>query len=476
MAIDWSDAPPDVAARRRRGAAAGVDVKVETDRPNNEVTAGETMNLKLTVTNHGHARRSTACSRWPRARTRCSTTRSSSSASSSRAKRARRRRPPAGATSRGTRSARRADCPRTRRASASIPKDALMRADGVKFHFEEARGPRPGRRRAPGDGQVARPPGLRLLVRDHRQPPRQRRRPRPEGRGADDVPDGQERRQGPQLRDQANLRNLSGEGLLLHDGRFDISNMMPGETRRVAFTFDVEPSLADPEARSQLSIRDDDLREERGREGSHSGRRCRSPIAASGGAQRRARAAAPTSSTSRTPAGRVFARLPAGAARRGARDGQRVHEALAGRRRFAFAQAADSKPAERRPAARVRGRDGARAARARNPAAAARHARRAHRGPRRPRATTRACSTRTSSSARARSSTGPTATAPIRSRWTSTRTCRFARASTSSRSSPARTRTRPTQRTFIVRRDGPGGELLQTPKTEDELSETSDDE
>ena len=28
-------------------------------------------------------------------------------------------------------------------------------------------------------------------------------------------------------------------------------------------------------------------------------------------------------------------------------------------------------------------------------------------------------------------------------------------------------------RTFIVRRDGPNGELLTTPKTEDELSETS---
>ncbi len=29
-----------------------------------------------------------------------------------------------------------------------------------------------------------------------------------------------------------------------------------------------------------------------------------------------------------------------------------------------------------------------------------------------------------------------------------------------------------THRTFIVRRDGPNGELLATPKTEDELSET----
>ena len=33
---------------------------------------------------------------------------------------------------------------------------------------------------------------------------------------------------------------LSGDGLLLHEGRFDISNLQPGETRKVLFTFDVE--------------------------------------------------------------------------------------------------------------------------------------------------------------------------------------------------------------------------------------------
>ena len=59
----------------------------------------------------------------------------------------------------------------------------------------------------------------------------------------------------------ANLRNLSGEGVLLHDGRFDLSNMMPGDTKRVAFTFDVESQLQEPEAKVELSIRDEDLRE-----------------------------------------------------------------------------------------------------------------------------------------------------------------------------------------------------------------------
>jgi len=61
---------------------------------------------------------------------------------------------------------------------------------------------------------------------------------------------------------QANLRNLSGDGLLLHEGRFnDVTNMAPGETRRVAFTFDVEPPLDGNEAKVELSIVDQDLRE-----------------------------------------------------------------------------------------------------------------------------------------------------------------------------------------------------------------------
>ena len=171
-------------------------MKVETDRANNEVTAGDPMNLKLTVTNKGTTHALPALRGRPRARTRCSTTRSSSSASSSRASRARRRRRRAGATSRATRSARPRRPPKDAPRECDVPKDALMRADGVKLHFEEARGHAPADAELRDDGQVARAAGLRLLVRDHRQPHGQRRRARPEGRGPDDVPDGQERRQG----------------------------------------------------------------------------------------------------------------------------------------------------------------------------------------------------------------------------------------------------------------------------------------
>ena len=115
-----------------------------------------------------------------------------------------------------------------------------MRADGVKLHFEEARGRAPADAEIRDDGEGARAPvfAYSYEIIDNRQ--RQRRRARPEGRGPDDVPDREERRaRAAAFETQANLRNLSGEGLLLHDGRFDISNMMPGDVKRVAFTFDV---------------------------------------------------------------------------------------------------------------------------------------------------------------------------------------------------------------------------------------------
>ena len=65
---------------------------------------------------------------------------------------------------------------------------------------------------------------------------------------------------GPSYETQANLRNVSGDGLLLHAGRFDISNMKPGEGRNVAFTFDVLESLAEPTANLEISVTDRDLR------------------------------------------------------------------------------------------------------------------------------------------------------------------------------------------------------------------------
>jgi len=59
---------------------------------------------------------------------------------------------------------------------------------------------------------------------------------------------------------QANIRNLTGDGLLIHNGRFDISNMKPGEVRNVAFTFDVLDEINESNVNFELSVADRELR------------------------------------------------------------------------------------------------------------------------------------------------------------------------------------------------------------------------
>ncbi len=221
-----------------------------------------------------------------------------------------------------------------------IPKDALTRADGVKFHFEEARGRAPAdaemratitalerpifaytyeivdNRKGNGDGRVQKGEGLTMYL------------------TVKNVGKGRSFEQ-----TQANLRNLSGDGLLLHDGRFDISNMMPGEMRRVAFTFDVEPSLADPEAKVELTIRDDDLREE-------VDEKVRIPVVdpipvAAGGGTQHARAGGADLVNEPDAAGRVFARLPANAAVTVLGTASGYVKVSLGDGRFAFAKTTD---------------------------------------------------------------------------------------------------------------------------------------
>jgi carboxyl-terminal processing protease len=59
----------------------------------------------------------------------------------------------------------------------------------------------------------------------------------------------------------ANLRNLSGPGVLLHAGRFELGDMKPGDEKMVTFQFEVLPQLAEPEAKLQVSVMDGVLRE-----------------------------------------------------------------------------------------------------------------------------------------------------------------------------------------------------------------------
>ena len=137
-----------------------------------------------------------------------------------------------------------------------------MRADGVKIHFDEARGHAPADAELRDDRQVARSSGVRLHLRDRRQPQGQRRRPRAEGRGPHDVPDRQERRQGPLLRDAGQPAQPLGRRppsprrplrSLEHDARARPSESPSRSTS--------SRSSHDPEAKVELSIHDEDLRE-----------------------------------------------------------------------------------------------------------------------------------------------------------------------------------------------------------------------
>jgi carboxyl-terminal processing protease len=60
-----------------------------------------------------------------------------------------------------------------------------------------------------------------------------------------------------------NLKNLSGQGVLLHDGRFTFDHFDVGAEQLVAFTFHVEPGFraSERELKFEVQIEDEDLRE-----------------------------------------------------------------------------------------------------------------------------------------------------------------------------------------------------------------------
>ncbi|MDI3283689.1 MXAN_5808 family serine peptidase [Polyangium sp. 15x6] len=256
LGYDWSDAPEGA----QGPAKSDLEVKIETDRANNEVTAGEPMSLSVTVKNNG---------KQPIYRLRASTESDSGyldgkelvfgkiAPGQSKTAKA-----PLGwcdveGRKIGTTKPRLANQKRV----CKIPMDALSRSDGVKVKFEAAGGFEPPTaevrptiralerplfqyayqivddRSGNGDGRIQRGEGVSMYL------------------TVKNVGKGRS------FETQANIANLSGEGLLLRAGRFDISNMNPGDVRKVVFTFDVQPELQDNEATLSLSVGDRDLRE-----------------------------------------------------------------------------------------------------------------------------------------------------------------------------------------------------------------------
>ncbi|RYE81095.1 MAG: PDZ domain-containing protein [Myxococcales bacterium] len=255
--IGWAEAP----ANAPGPTAKDYEVTVTTDRPNNEVMAGQSMNLKVTVKNNG---------KDPVYRLRAVTSSDSGyyegkelvfgkiMPGQSRTATA----PLGWCEVEGKKVGSSAPTPANAPRVCRLPKDAITRQDGVKIRFEADGDHVPveaefrptvralerplfsyayeiidNRNNANGDGRFQRGEGATMYL-------------TVKNVGA-----------GKSTETQANLRNLSGDGILLNEGRFTLADMAPGESRRVAFTFDVQPALEENEFKVELSVGDRDLRE-----------------------------------------------------------------------------------------------------------------------------------------------------------------------------------------------------------------------
>jgi carboxyl-terminal processing protease len=248
LGVDWTDTnAPDAGPGPK-----DFEVKVETDRPDADVKAGEPMTLKVTVKNNGKApafrvRATTKSDNWVLdnkelifgkinpGQSRTATTPLGSCEVEG-------RKP-------GTSAPVATNAPRV----CKIPKETVTRSDGVKVKFDATGG------HAPADAEI------RTTIRGLERPVFSYAYQIADNRGGNG--DGRVQRgeavtmyltvknvgRGRSYDTQANIRNLSGDGLLLRDGRFDVSNMEPGDVKKVAFTFDVGQQLPDNEAKVELS-------------------------------------------------------------------------------------------------------------------------------------------------------------------------------------------------------------------------------
>ena len=251
LGIDWSE--PKTA-----GNLPALDVKVETDKPGNEVTAGDSINLKVTVTNKGTE---------PAYRLRA-VTKSDNGYFDSKELVFGKVMPGQSATAiapmgycetEGYKPG--STIPRAKGAKriCKLPKDMLSRADWVRVLAED------GMKRKVPEARAE----LRVKPIDHPQFAFGYRVVQEGGFSDGTVRPGdhvtlrvsvKNTGKGVAADAQANLRNLSGDGLLLKQGRFDLSGLKPDETRELSFQFDVANQVPDNEAKVEFSVADKDTR------------------------------------------------------------------------------------------------------------------------------------------------------------------------------------------------------------------------
>ncbi len=146
----------------------------------------------------------------------------------------------------------------------TVPKNLPDRADGVRVEFEEANGhaPKPAEIRTQVKARPVPQFAYTVQVADNVR-----------GNGDGELERGERATvylrvknvgQGTSEDTVANLRNLSGPGLLLHAGRFQLGELKPGIEQTVAFSFEVLPEFTEGVAKLEISMGDTVLRESAG--------------------------------------------------------------------------------------------------------------------------------------------------------------------------------------------------------------------
>jgi carboxyl-terminal processing protease len=228
LAIDWSDGPAQGTPR--------LVATVSTDRPGNRVAAGGSVTLKATVRNEG-----SGPARQLRAKVKSDYFLFDE------------RELVFGKVGPGE--------TKTAELVIKVPKDALTQVDDLKLDFAEAHNarveqaglkvqidglPRPvfaytyqliDDLQGNLDGQIERGEHVRVLVTVKNLGP------------------------GRSYRTQTSIKNNSGPGVFIHKGRFRIDNLAPGQTKQVAFDFEVLPELADDTVQVELAVGDQTLHE-----------------------------------------------------------------------------------------------------------------------------------------------------------------------------------------------------------------------
>ncbi|MEC7520572.1 MAG: MXAN_5808 family serine peptidase [Myxococcota bacterium] len=240
LGVDWSEGTDQ--------GETTVDVAVSTSRPDNTATAGEPFELQVRVTNTGSS---------PLFQLR-GVTKSDNRLFDGREVVFGRLDP--GETREWTATLGICQTENERR-TCTLPRHLADRADGIRIEFEDAHGhaPEPAEVRVQTRALPRPRFSYQVQVADNIQ-----------GNGDGRIQRGEQATvylhlrntgQGRTYETQANLRNLSGEGVLLRAGRFRIDDIQPGDDRTVAFTFEVLPDFSRDTAKLEVSVVDTDLRE-----------------------------------------------------------------------------------------------------------------------------------------------------------------------------------------------------------------------